>query len=289
MPEQESLVVGETVQLSAALRDARGAPLTGRPITWTSADARIATVTTNGTVTAVGAGTTRISAGSERKSAAALVTVTAPPAPAPAGVASIDITPDPGPLRVGETQQLRAIPRDAAGASLAGRPVQWSSDQAGVATVASNGLVTAVGAGKATISASSEGQRTAVELTVVAPARPDPNANAAAEIAAVVRDFVRALASRRVDQVQSVYPDMSAQQKQGWTALLESRDVADFTAVLADQAAPVVTDSTASVTFVVTLGFRTQASGRQTQTIPYLATLVRRSAGWRLQALRERR
>ncbi len=288
VPNQMNLIVGETAQLSAALRDARGAPLTGRQITWTSADPRIATVA-NGTVTAIGDGTTRITAGSERRSATALVTVTAPVPPPPTAVASIDVMPDPGTLRVGETQQLRAIPRDAAGASLSGRPVQWSTSHLGIATVSTGGFVTAVGAGKSTISASSEGQRGGVEVTVVSVPGPNPNENAAAEIAAIVREFAQALASRRMDRVRSVYPDMSPQQRQGWTALLESRDVTDLTAVLSDQATPNVYDTTASVTFVVTLGFQTQASGRQAQAVPYLGTLVRRSVGWRLQVLQERR
>jgi len=289
VPSQLDLVVGETVQLSAALRDARGGPLAGRLITWTSADPRIATVNSNGTVTAVSGGTTRITATSERRGGASTVTVTVPLPPAPAPVASIDVTPDPGTLRVGETQQLRAIPRDAGGASLGGRSVQWSSSQSGVATVTQGGLVTAVGAGKATISASSEGQRTGVEVTVVAAPGPDLNANAGVEIAGVVREFVQALASRRMDRLRTIYPDMTPRQQQGWTGLLESRDVTEFTAVLSDQSTPTVHDSTASVTFVVTLGFRTQASGRQTQTVPYLATLVHRTAGWRLQVLQERR
>jgi hypothetical protein len=283
-----SLAVGETVQLSAALQDARGDPLTGRVITWASAGPGIATVGSNGAVTAIRDGTTRITASSERRSATALVTVTGPPPPLQAAVATIDVTPDPGTLRVGETQQLRAIPRDGSGASLSGRSVQWSSGQPGVATV-SGGLVTAVGAGKVTISASSEGQQASVEVTVVAVPGPNPNENAAAEIAAVVREFAQALASRSMGRVRGIYPDMSAQQERGWRGLLESRDVTEFTAVLSDQAAPTVQDSTASITFVVTLGFRTQASGRQTQTVPYLATLVRRTAGWRLQALQERR
>jgi hypothetical protein len=233
-----------------------------------------------------------VTATSERRSGAAVVTVTSPappPRPAPEPVASIDVTPDPGTMRVGETQQLRAIPRDGAGASLAGRPVQWSSSQPGVASVTSGGLVTAVGPGRATIAASTEGQRGEVEVTVAAPPAPNPNANAPAEIIAVVRGFVQALASRRMDQLRSVYPGMSEQQQRSWQALLGSRDVTDLTAVLSDQAAPTIYDSTASVTFTVTLGFRTQASGRQERTIPYLATLARTPGGWRLHTLQERR
>jgi serine/threonine protein kinase len=288
-PNQVSVLTGETAQLSATLRDARGAPITGRQIRWSSADPTVATVSGTGAVTGTGAGTTRITATSERSRGTAVVTVTAPP-PQPAAVASIDVTPDPGSLKVGETRQLRAIPRDAAGTSLPGRPIQWSSSQPGVVSVTNGGFVTAVGAGRATITAASEGERTGVEVTVTAAAAPpNPNANAPAEIAAVLREFAQALTSRRMDRLRSVYPDMSAQQQQGWKDLLESRDVTELSAALADQAAPTVFDTTASASFVVNLTFRTQASGRVTQQVPYLATLIRTPAGWRLKFLQERR
>ena len=287
VPNQVNMTAGETVQLSAALRDARGASLTGRRVAWSTADPRVATVSADGVVTGTGGGTTRITATSERQRGTAMVVVTTPP-PRPAAVASIDVTPEPGTMRVGDTHLLRAIPRDAAGASL-NRAIQWATSQAAVATVSPGGLVTAVGVGKATITASAEGERTSVEVTVTAPPVANPNANAPAEIAAVIQDFVQALASRRMDRVRAVYPDMTPQQRQGWTALLESRDVTELTAVLVNPGTPTVFDSTASIAFSVSLGFRTQASGRQSQTIPYLGTLVRRAGAWRLQVIQERR
>jgi serine/threonine protein kinase len=287
VPNQVNLLVGETAQLSALLRDARGAPLTGRSIAWTSADPGIATVASNGAVTAIRDGTTRITAGSERRSATALVTVTAPLPPAQAAVASIDVTPDPGTLRVGETQQLRAIPRDAAGASLSGRPVQWSSGQPGVATV-SGGLVTAVGAGKTTISASSEGQRTGVEVTVVA-APTVRSENDAADIAAVLTTFTAALESRQMAQVLRAYPGMSPQEQQRWAGLLEERTVTDFSTGLAQLQAPTIEDSSARVDFAITLNYRSPTEGRTTHSVPYRATLSRTPTGWRLQSLQQRR
>ncbi len=58
----------------------------------------------------------------------------------------------------GSTQQLLAETRDASGAIISGRQVVWGSSDSSVATVSLSGLVTAVNAGYATISASSEGR-----------------------------------------------------------------------------------------------------------------------------------
>ncbi len=286
VPNQVTVEAGETVQLSAALRDARGTPLTGRPIRWSSADPGVAAVSAEGAVTGTGGGTTRITATSEGRSGTAGVTVPMPQ-PRPSPVASIDITPQPGTLRVGATVQLRAIPRDALGNSLTGRPVQWSSSAPDIATITASGLVTAVGAGRAVLQATSETGSNRVEVTVTAP--PPPARNDAAEIAAVLNTFVEALQSRQMARVERAYPDMTARQRQGWSALLEERSVTDFQAGLAQQQAPQITDSAASVNFTLTLDFRTPSSGRVTQNVPYRAMLVRTAAGWRLQSLQDRR
>jgi formylglycine-generating enzyme required for sulfatase activity len=58
---------------------------------------------------------------------------------------------------VGGTQQLTASARDAAGNALTGRQVTWASSAPAVATVSTLGVVTAVAAGSATITATVEG------------------------------------------------------------------------------------------------------------------------------------
>ena len=74
-----SIAVGETVQLTATVRDQSGTVVTGRTVTWTSSNNGTASVGTNGVVTAASAGTTTISATSEGKSASVAITVTPPP------------------------------------------------------------------------------------------------------------------------------------------------------------------------------------------------------------------
>ena len=88
-----------------------------------------------------------------------------PPPPAIA-VAAVSITGAPtAALAPGATATLSAVVKDASNGTLSGRVVNWSSTVTAVATV-SNGLVTAVAVGTASISATSEGRSASVDITV---------------------------------------------------------------------------------------------------------------------------
>jgi uncharacterized protein YjdB len=165
-----SLVVGQTANATATLRDAGGNDLTGRAVAWSSSNAGVASVNSSGVVTALSAGSTNIVATSEGQNGLAALTVSAPPPPAPVPVASVSVSPTAPSLTVGGTIQLSATTRDASGNVLTGRTVTWTSSNAGAASVNSSGLVTAVSAGSATISAFSEGQTGSSTVTVTAPA-----------------------------------------------------------------------------------------------------------------------
>lgn len=155
-----SMLVGEVAQLTAEALDAGGHVLSGRPITWTTSDASIATVTAGGLVTAVAVGGAIITATSEGKTAVASITVSV------VAVAGITISPASSDLFVGQTTQLTAQLRDASGATLTGRAIIWSTNKATVATVTSQGLVTAVAQGTATITATSEGKSASATVNV---------------------------------------------------------------------------------------------------------------------------
>ncbi|HYS59088.1 MAG TPA: alkaline phosphatase family protein [Gemmatimonadales bacterium] len=75
-PASASVPAGQTVQLSATLRDANGTILTGRSVTWASNNTPVATVTGTGLVTAKVAGSATITATSEGQSGTAAITVT---------------------------------------------------------------------------------------------------------------------------------------------------------------------------------------------------------------------
>ncbi len=83
-------------------------------------------------------------------------------------VASVSVDPGQGTLVPGDTLRLSATARDASGGALSGRPVSWTSENGGVATVSSSGLVEAHAPGEALIRASSEGASGTAVITVLA-------------------------------------------------------------------------------------------------------------------------
>src|SRR5690349_16867783 len=87
-------------------------------------------------------------------------------ASAPAPVASVTVTLNSSSLTVGQSTQAVATLKDANGNTLTGRTVTYTSSNASVASVSATGLVTAVAAGNAVISAASEGVSDSATLTV---------------------------------------------------------------------------------------------------------------------------
>ena len=67
---------------------------------------------------------------------------------------------------VAQTLQLTATGKDAAGVSVTGRPVTWSSSDSVIATVSATGLVTALDVGAATLTASIDGKIGSVRVKV---------------------------------------------------------------------------------------------------------------------------
>ena len=162
------MTVGQTVAATATTRDASGATLTGRTVTWTSSNPSVAVVNASGVVTAVSAGSAQVQATSEGVSASATLSVTNPPPPTVA-VNNLVVTVSTTTLNPTQTLTATAYPRDAANAVLTGRTVTWASSNPAVATVSSEGLITAVSLGTATITATSEGKSGSVAMTVALP------------------------------------------------------------------------------------------------------------------------
>src|SRR3989441_622327 len=77
-PPSASVPAGQTVQLTATLKDANGNVLTGRTVTWASNNTTVATVNSNGLVTTKVAGSATITATSEGQSGTSAITVTPP-------------------------------------------------------------------------------------------------------------------------------------------------------------------------------------------------------------------
>ena len=144
---------GATAQLTAVFAPDGS----GGTVTWTTSDEAVATVDETGLVTAVAPGTATITATvGESLSATCTVTcawTTEPPAPTGPTLSATQITLD----AAGKTNQLQVTGTESA--------VTWSSDQPDIATVGTDGTVTAVAKGSATITATVDGQTLTCSVT----------------------------------------------------------------------------------------------------------------------------
>ena len=89
-----------------------------------------------------------------------------PPPPGPPAVATVSLSRDTATLIPRQTLQFAATVKDANGNSLSGRSVAWGSANPSVATVATDGVVTAVAAGSSVVTATSEGKSGQATITV---------------------------------------------------------------------------------------------------------------------------
>ena len=155
------MALGETVKLTATVLDPNRLPVADAVVTWSSSDVLVATVSTQGLVTAVQNGVAAITARSGSASASIPVTVMQ-------SVSSIAIEPTSATLMsLGETIQLTATVLDQNRQPVADATVTWTSSDDGVATVSSQGLVMAVSYGTATITARSGNVSSTVAVTVM--------------------------------------------------------------------------------------------------------------------------
>jgi uncharacterized protein YjdB len=161
-PTPLSMSVGQATQLAATLKDSSGNVLNGRAVTWSSSSSGVATVSATGMVTAVAAGATTITATSEGKSGTAAVTISN------VAVGSVVVQPQGPTINQGTSVQLSATVRDVNGVVVTDRVVTWGTSSATVATVSTSGVVTGVGSGSVTITATSEGKSGTTVVNVLA-------------------------------------------------------------------------------------------------------------------------
>ena len=153
--------IGETVQLSATVRDQRNNIMSGQSITWSSGDDAVATVSGAGLVTAVSNGMAEITATSGSLSASASITVSV------SVPTSLTIEPDAHTLEaIGSTVELAAVVLDQHEHVLEDVTVTWSSADDAVATVDENGVVTSVDNGMAEITAQAGDAMGTASITV---------------------------------------------------------------------------------------------------------------------------
>ncbi len=152
------LLAGNSVAISAVVRNELGKPLLDVPPTWSSADEDVARVE-NGRLMGVAPGKTT-------------VTVTVPPLSRNLSVqvvrsdfARMEV--DPTHLvfgKVGQKQQLRARTFNNRSVAVTDVPVTWFSSDWSVATVSPTGQVTAVGPGRTVVTATAGRRKAAAEV-----------------------------------------------------------------------------------------------------------------------------
>lgn len=151
---------GSTVTLTATVKDVNGTTVTDRVVTWKSSDTTVATVSADGVLTGLVAGTATITATSEGRSGTSTVTVVPGPA------ASVTVTPSATSVRDGSSVQLSASAVDAQGNAITGRAFTWTSSNGSVATVSTTGRVTARRIGFVTITATLDTAKDSSQVTV---------------------------------------------------------------------------------------------------------------------------
>ena len=155
-----SLRIGESEALIATVAPENA---TDKAVIWSVEDSAIATVSSEGVVTAVSVGNTTVTVASSDglKKATCIVSVL------PIDVSEISLNKTSVSLRIGESETLVAtvIPEDATD-----KAVIWSVEDSAIATVSSEGVVTAVSVGNTTVNvASSDGKKKATCTVSVLP------------------------------------------------------------------------------------------------------------------------
>jgi uncharacterized protein YjdB len=285
-PDVSNLAVGASMNLTALVRDAKGAAVTDRSVVWSTTSSS-ATVSPGGQVVGVAPGAAIISATSEGRSGSATITVIVT-------VSTVVLGTVPAQLEVGDTVQLTATARDARGTTLSNRALSWVSSDPTVLSVAA-GLAIARSPGNVSITATSEGHSATTKVSVTNPqpvaAAPDPAADKARALEQIPKRlaaFTQALNSRDMAQLRQAYPGMTAVEEADWAKLLKEKSVTRFEATLEDVQPPRVESGSAESLFQLHMVIGTAGSPAQNQRIRYRAVFEPEAGTWRMMRLVQR-
>ncbi len=151
--------VGTTIALSAVLKNSKGMPVSS-PVSWSSSRPAAATVSQEGTVTAVGPGVATIIGKAGDLQGASEITVVV------GDISRLEIRPATALVRVGDSQHFEVVAYGPNGKSYEGSAAVFHSSDSGVATVDVAGVASGIATGTATIKATVAGVSAQATLLV---------------------------------------------------------------------------------------------------------------------------
>ena len=167
-PAEAAVTVGDTLRLTAQAFDSAGRPLSDIRTRWFLSGLQFeGTVDSTGLVTTGAVGVLRVTAlvssqgGGRPKAAFTAITIVPGPA------ANVALQPAPSRLYVGQAVAVNATVTSATGDTRHDM-VSWASDQPGVVSVSSTGILAAVRPGRATVTARAGQASTTLQLSVAA-------------------------------------------------------------------------------------------------------------------------
>jgi uncharacterized protein YjdB len=161
-PQAQLTSKGASVTIQATPKDEKEQAVPDVQLTWSSSEPAVATVDANGKVTAVKSGKTVVTAKAGEISGTSQVNVSIP--------ASLTLTPPMVNLTgAGQTMQLQKTVKDDTGAAVVGQAVMFQSSDPNVAAVDNNGMVRAIGAGNAVVTARTMALTATSKVTVALP------------------------------------------------------------------------------------------------------------------------
>jgi uncharacterized protein YjdB len=149
-PTTLTLRVNGSAPIVGTAFDCNGNSIRNKRISYSSANSAVANVTIEGTVIAVGVGSTSVSAVADGKTASVQVTVT------PEAATAVTISPTTLTLRKTNTRQLTATARNNQNLVITGRTFRWSSSNSAIVAIDQNGQVTALAPGQVVIAAEAD-------------------------------------------------------------------------------------------------------------------------------------
>ena len=151
-PTTRTLRRSNSLQMSALGKNNQGVVINGITFQWASSNSSLASVDNTGRVLALAPGIVTISATSDGQTGTSLLTITEVP------IGSCTLTPTTQKITVSGQAAPALVLRDTAGNVLSqtGRAITWTSDNNLVATVSPTGVITAVKAGTAVVTAADQ-------------------------------------------------------------------------------------------------------------------------------------